>query len=150
MSYAENTTVSCEKTQAEIQKILLKNGASKFAFMHDENLAKIGFFAHGKYVVFKLPLPNQKEGRFWKTERRHYTRSSDQAFQAWKQECRSRWRAFFLCIRAKFEAVEAGITSFEQEFLAHFAMPDGKTFGDLAIPEYEKCLSNKGVPQLTF
>jgi hypothetical protein len=32
-----------------------------------------------------------------------------------------------LVIKAKLEAVDSGITTFEDEFLAHIVMPDGQT-----------------------
>jgi hypothetical protein len=38
-----------------------------------------------------------------------------------------RWRALALVIKAKLEAVAAGITTVEQEFLAHIVLPDGHT-----------------------
>lgn len=58
-----------------------------------------------------------------------------QAHQAWEQACRQRWRALSLCIKAKLEAVAAGITTFEHEFLAHFLTGDGRTVGDHIIPQ---------------
>ena len=51
---------------------------------------------------------------------------------------RQRWRALALCIKAKLEAVECGITSFEEEFLAHVVMPNGQTFGKLALAQIER------------
>ncbi len=46
-----------------------------------------------------------------------------------------RWLA--LVIKAKLEAVESGITMFEEEFLAHIVLPDGKTAGEHVIPAIE-------------
>lgn len=37
-------------------------------------------------------------------------------------------------MKAKLEAVESGITSFEAEFLAHIVLPDGSTVAQNAIP----------------
>ena len=37
-------------------------------------------------------------------------------------------------VKAKLEAVDSGITSFEHEFMAHIVMPDGKTVSDHALP----------------
>jgi hypothetical protein len=39
------------------------------------------------------------------------------------QADRQRWRALYLVIRAKLEAVEAGIAVYEQEFLAFISSP---------------------------
>ncbi len=57
-------------------------------------------------------------------------RSPEAARQAWEQACRQRWRALVLVVKAKLEAVETGITTFEQEFMAHIVLPDGKTVGE--------------------
>jgi hypothetical protein len=53
---------------------------------------------------------------------------------AWEQACRSRWRALFLCIKAKLESIESGIETFEDAFLAHIQMPDGKTVAEHVKP----------------
>jgi hypothetical protein len=34
-----------------------------------------------------------------------------------------RWRALLLMIKAKVEAVESGVVTFEDEWLAHFVLP---------------------------
>jgi hypothetical protein len=52
-----------------------------------------------------------------------------------------------LVIKAKLEAVETGITSFESEFLAHILLPDGSTFGQWAAPELERVYLSGKMPQ---
>lgn len=47
---------------------------------------------------------------------------------------RSRWRALFLCIKAKLESIESGIETFEDAFLAHIQMPDGQSVSDHVRP----------------
>ncbi len=37
-------------------------------------------------------------------------------------------------MKAKLEAVESGITTFEEEFLAHLVLPDGSRVADHALP----------------
>lgn len=72
----------------------------------------------------------------------------EEAYREWEQACRSRWRSLCLCIKAKLEAVEAGITSFEKEFLAHIVLPSGQTMGEYAIPHLEEMVTNGRMPQL--
>ena len=43
-----------------------------------------------------------------------------------------------LVIKAKLEAVEAGITTFDEEFLAHIVMPGGHSIGQFVIPRLEE------------
>lgn len=142
MSYATNTSVSVEKTRAEIETTLAKYGATKFAYMSDVDHSVIGFAMGGKMVKFLLPLPNRKEKEFWYTPSRKRQRTEAEAYREWEQACRARWRALLLCIRAKLEAVECGITTFEQEFLAHLVLPSGQTVGEYAIPRLAEFTQN--------
>ena len=49
-----------------------------------------------------------------------------------------RSRALALAVKAKLEAVEAGIAEFEDEFLAYVVLPSGETVGDTARPAIAK------------
>ncbi|GBR74832.1 hypothetical protein NO1_1939, partial [Candidatus Termititenax aidoneus] len=51
-----------------------------------------------------------------------------------------------LCIKAKLEAVESGISHFEDEFLANFVMPNGQTFGECVVPQIDRIYKNGSVP----
>lgn len=53
-----------------------------------------------------------------------------------------------LVIKAKLEAVAAGITSFEDEFLAHIMLPSGGTVGEWARPQLEVAYSTGAMPAL--
>jgi hypothetical protein len=149
MSYAEDTSVSVEKSRAEIEKLITRAGADQFASMISNEKAMIGFSLHGKHVKFVLPLPSKIERRFthWKpgNSQDWRPRPPEKIYPAWEQACRSRWRALALCIKAKLEAVEQGITTFEAEFLAHFVTPGGLTIGERVIPQLEE-MSKSGKP----
>lgn len=127
MQFAKDTSVSVEKSQAEIRATLTKYGASRFALFEEVGSAGIAFEAQGRRVRFTLPLPDRKEPRFWKTPGRGLPRNSAQAYEAWEQACRQRWRALALAIKAKLESVECGIATFEQEFYAFVILPSGRT-----------------------
>jgi len=137
MSYAAQTEVSAAKSQAEIQEMLTRAGARQFGLMMDPDKACIMFALGDRSVRFVLPLPNRNDARFRQFKRGYSThnRTPEAAHKEWEQACRSRWRALKLCIKAKLEAVECGITTFDEEFLAHIVMRDGKTVGQLAIPQ---------------
>lgn len=154
-TYAQDTSVPVEKSRAEIEAVLARYGAARFAYMVGDCEAVIGFMANGKFVKFTLPLPNQNadEFRIQKFTRmgrllRTAPRDPDSARKAWEQACRSRWRSLALCIKAKLEAVAAGITSFEAEFLAHFVVPGGGTIGDRVIPQLAEMQKSGRMPQL--
>lgn len=63
------------------------------------------------------------------------------------QAARQRWRALLLCLKAKLEAVECGITTFEEEFMAHIVMPDGSTFGKWAGPQLQDMRERGEMPK---
>jgi hypothetical protein len=144
--YATNTSVPVEKSKAEIERLLQRYGASKFASGWDEHSASIAFEIHGLRVRFNLPLPDRQDPKF----RRHSrgVRTPESAHKAWEQACRQRWRALALAIKAKLEAVECGITTFEQEFLAHIVLPNGTTVGNWMVPQLEEAYSNGSMPPL--
>lgn len=142
-SYAKHTKVSTERSLAEIQKILERYGATQFGYAEDRerNMASVQFFAHERHVRFLLQLPNKRDKEF------HFTsqfkrRTSVQAEEAWKQACRSRWRSLLLAIKAKLEAVSAGISVFEEEFLANIVLPDGNTVATLLRPQLVEAYSS--------
>jgi hypothetical protein len=125
--YASGTEVSVEKSRAEIERMIIKYGATATAFFNSPMHAMVCFEASGRRVMFKLPLPQRDDRRFSHNSRG--VRSPDASFAAWEGACRQRWRALALVIKAKLEAVESGITTFEDEFLAHIVLPDGETVG---------------------
>ena len=81
-------------------------------------------------------------------QRIHHQRTETAAFAEWQQACRQRWRALALVIKAKLEAVETGIATFEQEFLAYIVLPNGQSVGDTAIPAIEAAAAGKDLPPL--
>ncbi len=51
-------------------------------------------------------------------------------------------------VKAKLEAVEAGISTLEREFLADIVLPSGQTFGAWAAPQLESAYANGRMPAL--
>lgn len=126
--YAADTKVSPEKSKAEIEKTLRRYGCTGFMYGWEVGQAVIAFQAHDKTVKFVLPMPDPDAREFTLTPTGQ-TRSQSSREQAYEQATRQRWRALALAIKAKLEAVEVGIVSFEDEFLAHFVLPGGQTVG---------------------
>lgn len=146
--YAENTSVSVEKSKAEIERILQRYGADQFISGWDQETAYIGFRMAARMVKFTLPLPPKDSDEFLKTPGRRTKRSPHKAIAAWEQACRQKWRALALVIKAKLEAVEAGITEFEDEFLAHILLPNGQTAGEFLKPQIDIAYETKAMPKL--
>lgn len=149
--FAAETTVPVEKSRAEIESILSRYGASRFGYMIDTTGAAIAFEARGRRVRFELPLPAKEAYRMAPRRARDVVprrRSDEDTHRHWEQACRQRWRALALVIKAKLEAVECGITTFEDEFLAHIVLPSGETIGQWAVPQLESVYSQGRMPPL--
>jgi hypothetical protein len=142
MRYASETTVSVARSKAEIEELLSRYGAGQFVSGWEttkQNVrAVIGFAVEGRQVRFELPLPAKSSEEFAKTPAGRKRRNPADQEKAWEQACRQRWRALALVVKAKLEAVETGITTFEQEFLAHIVIPgSGKTVGEWIAPQID-------------
>jgi len=148
MKYAEKTSVSVSKSKAEIEKTLTRYGAEQFISGWDQQKAFIGFHMNGRGVKFLVPLPLKSNEEFRMTPSGRRERHPEEALKAWEQACRQRWRALALVIKAKLEAVETGITDFEDEFLAHIVLPDGSTCGEYLKPQLIQAYERKTMPKL--
>ena len=145
--YAENTTVSSDRSIAEIQRTLQRYDSEVgFGFMVDDGAGMVEFRTQGKRVRFVVPLPRRDERQFEWTPARRKRRTPKARLEAWETACRQRWRALALCIKANLEAVEAGIVRFEEAFMPHIVLPDGKTVGDHALPAIESAYQLGSVP----
>lgn len=116
--YAATTKVTVAQSQAEIQRVLRRYGAAdSFVSGWANGQVTVLFEAQGRRVRFDVPMP-------------------DAALpdNKYAQQERQRWRALLLVIKSKLESIDTGITSFEEEFLAHFVTPDGTTIGQQVIP----------------
>lgn len=131
--FAEGTDVPIEKSKMEIDRLITRYGATSTAFMNSAGRAMIVFEAKERRIMFELPLPDPSAAKYLK-DGRGAVRNIERRRAAWEQDCRQKWRALALVIKAKLEAVESGITSFEDEFLAHIVMPDGQTVAAHVTP----------------
>ena len=147
MRYAEKTSVSVEKSKAEIERTLQRYGADQFIHGWDSDRAIVGFRMEGKQVKFVLEMPNRTADEFLYTATGR-ERSIDASMKEWEQACRQRWRALAIVIKAKLEAVESGITIFEEEFMAHLVLPNGQTAGEYMIPQIAQAYSEGKMPNL--
>ena len=146
--YAENTTVASDKSRAEIERTLRRYGAEQFAYGWQSDGAVIAFVAHGRQIRFTLPLPDRQSTEFTLTPSKQWRRDDKTADEAYEKAIRQRWRALALVIKAKLEAVETGITTFEDEFLAHTALPSGETVGQWLEPQIAAAYEANVMPSL--
>lgn len=134
--FAEGTEVPIERSKAEIERTLTRFGADQFGYGWKGDSAVIVFRAHSRHIRFVLPLPTEAELKGM--------RSSD----AKDRETRRRWRALNLCIKAKLESVATGIETFEESFMAHVVLPDGRTMAEAALPQIGQAYADGKMPPL--
>lgn len=146
-SYAADTKVPVARTRDEIERTLTRFGASTFAYGWQADRAVIQFAVDDRQVRFEVPLPERDERRFTHTATGQ-RRAPAAIEKEWEQGVRQRWRALLLTIKAKLEAIESGIETFEQAFLAWVVLPDGRTVGDHTGPAIEAAYAGRGVPPM--
>lgn len=148
--YAANTEVSSEKSRAEIERTLTRYGADGFMYGWQGAQALIAFRMNNRQIKFVLPMPDRANPEFTTYQRGYRTveRTPDAAAKLWEQACRQRWRALALVVKAKLEAVECGISEFDDEFMANIVMPDGLTVGQWARPQIKEMYLTGNMPPL--
>jgi hypothetical protein len=146
MAYAATTNVSAESSRSEIERILTRYGADQFMYGWDADRAIVGFRAQDRQIKFEIVMPRRDERRF--THHSRGMRTADGAHKEWEQGCRQRWRALALVIKAKLEAIEAGISEFEAEFMANIVLPDGSTVGEWMRPQIDAAYDSGRMPSM--
>jgi len=159
--YAQGTSVSPERSRAQIERNLKRYGADHFAYRSETHpdgseTVHIGFRYHGfRYqswsVRFVLPLPSPDEDEIRLTPGGS-ERAAKPREAAHTAEIRRRWRSLCMAIQAKLKVVETGISTFEQEFLAHTIIPQGpakgQTVAQWAIPQLDSLCKRGSLPPL--
>jgi hypothetical protein len=122
--YAQGTTVSIEKSEIEVRRVLQKYGATKFGTMVEPEQATIFCELKNRRVQIVVPMPTKKE--------KAWMYASPAKVDA---ERRRRWRVLLITLKAMLEAVESGLMSFDQAFLAFIEVPGtARTLGDELVP----------------
>jgi hypothetical protein len=81
MRYASDTSVSVERSKAEIERLVQRYGATEFAHGWKQGKAVIQFRMRDRYIRFVLPLPDLEGFRKTRTGRR--ARTDADTFKAW-------------------------------------------------------------------
>jgi len=132
--YAKNTRVPISRSKAQIEETLLRYGIKEFGMGVSPRGDGIIFKKADKMYKINVPNPNSAD---YSTE------------QKYEQARRQRWRVLLLSIKAKLEEIEAGLISFDDQFLSYMALPDGSTVGDfMRLPENADRLAKTKMPKL--
>jgi len=130
--YAAETEVPVERSKRAIEVLLQAHGADAYHTGWDARRDIIEFGWCGKQIRFILPRPSRDDHA---TSAKGRRRTPAETTRALEQADRQRWRALYLVVRAKLEAVEAGIAIFEEEFMAFIVVPGrNQTIGEIMVP----------------
>lgn len=132
--FAATTSVTEDQSRRDIERLLMAKGAASFVYGWESPLcALIAFRMLDRDVKMIIPMPDP-DGSHLVATRSGKIRTADQIENMVAQERRQRWRAVLLVLKARFEAIELGISTFEREFLADILLPNGKPIGEAVIP----------------
>ncbi len=124
--YAVRTKVPADQTRLQIEALMRKHGADQFLTGGDAEFVVMRFRLGGRHLSFKLPLADARN----------------------TQQIRTRWRALLLVIKARMEAVQIGIMTIEDAFLAETVLPDRQTVADYMRPQIARAYKTGDMPPL--
>jgi hypothetical protein len=132
-NYVRGASLSCSMIQAEIQQMLAGTGAHGFRVASDHGKAAVSFNCGGRR--FRLVLEHAgpdspgapAHDPLQPSSRIHESKNA-------QETARQSWRQLSLLIQAKLDAVDSGIVTFDEEFLAYMVMPGGATVFQATAP----------------
>jgi hypothetical protein len=122
--------VPVERSRAEIERTLERYGCD--ATMIGKDSEKVAVFFRFRGIPCKLEMP----------------RSRDKSEANAAKQDRQAMRILLLLLKAKLEAVEAGIQSFEVEFCGALMLPNGQTMAEHVAPQIANGQMPRALPGL--
>ncbi len=125
MVYAANTRVPVDRSRQEVERVIRRYGCTQFLSGMDfeTGRVRVQFKADGRIIRIELDMPVKNE-----------------------QQCRVRWRALVLVLKAKLEAVSAKITTIEEEFMPFIVLPDDTTVAQHVRPAIDRVYKSGLMP----
>ena len=135
MKAYKGTQVNWAKSQTAIVKMLTSKGIFQTRFTNLQDKFAVEFLAelpnHEKPVGVRKLVPIQYDGNNEKKR---------------EQELNRLHRVLFYHLKAKFVAIESGLTEFMEEFMPHLIVMDkngnSTTMGTVLLPQYKKNLES--------
>ena len=130
----KSTSVNWAKSQTAIVKLLTARGIYQTRFTNLEDKFVIEFLApqdEGKPVGVRVIVPFKYTGQDEKRK---------------QQELNRMHRVLFYHLKAKFVAIDSGLTEFMEEFMPHLIVMDKKgnssTMGQVLLPQYKESIES--------
>jgi hypothetical protein len=147
-SYAEGTTVSVERSRAELEALLTRFGATGFLYGWTSQQGMIAFELHGRRCRFVVRPPSADELPDLRQAARERRRQASDDRRLLDEEVRRRWRELVLLVKAKLIAVESGVVSMDEEFLPYFVLPGNVTVAERLLPDLDNAAQSGRLPPL--
>lgn len=132
MPFAEGTQVDAGKTRLDIEAMLSKFACETVGVMREPGFATVLFRRQGWAVQMRVALPQLSDAPKQRKPGYHYMTEAQRLQWVMQQE-REKWRQLMLVLKAKFTALENGIESFEESFMAHLVV-GGDHVGQRLLP----------------
>lgn len=143
--YADRTDVPVSRSKQEIEELMTRFGCVRFASISEPQRAAIMFEYHDFRYRVMLPLPHPRDHT---RDKSGYGMTVLQQKASLDAETRRRWRSLLLVLKSKLVAVEDGISTMEEEFLANLVLPSGETIGERIVPEARRVATTGDLPPL--
>lgn len=108
----------------ELERLLLSHSVTIFGYERRADLAIVRFVLNERKLRLIVAMPDYGDEKYRLTPSRAQIRSESARQGLYWADVRARWRAMKNLIAAKLDGIEAGITTFEDEF-AQFADAEG-------------------------
>jgi hypothetical protein len=138
--YASKTDVPVSKSRDEIERTLLRFGATGYGYAVQGARVMITFEVKG----LRMTLPDRES---FKRNSYGNLRPASAVERDYEQACRQRWRTLANGVKAKLALVDDGISTVEKEFLADIVVGDS-TVGERLIPELREAVARAELPPL--
>lgn len=130
--YAQGTTVSIQRSIAELTALTRKFGAKKFGYTSDEDGRSVITFAT-EQRVYRLEVEPSHPDEHRKTPTGRW-RDIAGAERAAEEETSRRWRSLVLLMKALLVAIDDGLMDTQTALLPWTLLPDGSTISQWAGP----------------
>lgn len=146
--YAEGTTCTVETSQMEARRLLKRFGADQTRITDAEDRAIVEFVLQDRLIRFLVAAPALDDPDVAR-DRYGALRPPKERHRLAQAEYRRRWRSLLLRLKAKLDAVTNEGVEVEEEFLAQLVVtPDGRTVGEILLPQIGQVYASGRVPAL--
>lgn len=142
--YAAGTEVPVSRTESQIRALLLRSGATHYAYGEEPTRAMIQFALKGRHYRFEVTRPTAEQIAHLFTNNPNGNDWRPRIDAEWRR----RWRARLLWVKAMLEFDDREPGAFETAMLAHLVLPDGQTLGSWATPQIAAVYERGGMPPL--